>query len=58
MKLLTVSDVAAMLQVSRRQVYRLVEDAGLPVLRVGPKSLRVDPEALAGWLSDRKVDAR
>lgn len=50
--LLTVTDVAKRLAISRRGVYYLLE-RGLPCLRLGKKTLRFDPAAIDAWLADQ-----
>jgi len=46
---MTVADVAEILTVSQRQVYKLVEDGKLPSFRLGG-AIRFDPHLLANWL--------
>lgn len=53
--LLTVEDVAGLLNVSRRAVYRLVA-GGLPYVRLDRRSLRFRERYLESWI-DRRVDA-
>ena len=50
-RLLTVDDVADVLQVSTRQVRRLTASGALPVVRIG-KAVRVRPAALAALIGD------
>jgi excisionase family DNA binding protein len=47
--LMTVDETAAFLKVSRRQVYRLLDNGELPAVRVGTR-IRVDPDALLASL--------
>lgn len=47
--LLTVSEAASFLNVSRRQLYYLLEREGLPAVRVGTR-LRFAPAELEGYL--------
>ncbi|MDP9330362.1 MAG: hypothetical protein M3P11_06985 [Actinomycetota bacterium] len=47
-----------MLGISRAQAYRRVADGTLPVLRLGPRSLRVPVAALARLLEGGPNDAR
>src|SRR5919106_891989 len=50
-RLLTIPQAARYLGVSRSSVYRWVNEARLPVLRVGPAGrLRVERQALDAWL--------
>jgi excisionase family DNA binding protein len=46
---LRVNEVAALLSVSERLVYRLAAERLIPAFRIG-NSLRFDPAALAAWL--------
>jgi excisionase family DNA binding protein len=48
---MTVADVAEILTISQRQVYKLVEDGKLPSFRLGG-AIRFDPHLLANWLRD------
>ncbi len=50
--LLTVDEVAEQLCTSRRQVFRLIADQGLPVVYLGERQRRVPAEALAEWVRD------
>lgn len=45
-QLLTVGQVADVLQLSRRTVQRLIDVGDLPAVRLGPRSLRVPLERL------------
>ncbi len=47
--LLTISEVANVLRVSKMTIYRLVHDGRLPSMRIG-KSLRVPVSALDAYL--------
>jgi excisionase family DNA binding protein len=49
---MTVEEVAQLLNVSERHVYKLVQDGVLPHLRVG-NSVRFDPDKIADWLDGR-----
>ena len=51
--LLTIPDVAKMLGVSRPTVYELINNDGLPVIKLR-KARRVSPESLQAWLSERE----
>ncbi len=55
--LLTIPDVATMLQVCENTVYHLIYDEGLPSLTLGDKEnapRRVHPTSLAEWLKSRE----
>jgi excisionase family DNA binding protein len=54
-KFLTVDDVAEMLSLTRQRVYRMVRAGELPIVRVGTRAIRFDPEELARWVDDRRV---
>jgi len=51
--ILTVDEVAALLQVERRQVQRL----GVPALKLGHKTVRYSARAFALWLERRAMAA-
>lgn len=51
-RLLTIRELADWLNVSRPQVYRLMEQ-GLPYFRVGDR--RFDRETVLAWLEDRRA---
>jgi excisionase family DNA binding protein len=55
-QLLSVADVATMLQVSKPTVWRLVRLHGLPAVRPSG-DLRFREEDIAKWLESRKVGA-
>ena len=50
-KLLTVPEVASALNLSGRQVRRMIADGRLPVLRIG-RVVRVRPEVLTALIED------
>jgi excisionase family DNA binding protein len=52
--LMTIAELGAWLNISRGQVYRLMEQ-GLPYYRLGDR--RFEREAVLAWLEDRKVAA-
>jgi excisionase family DNA binding protein len=49
---LTVSDVAELLNISERQVYKLAAQNRIPSFKIGG-SVRFDPSAFAAWLRQR-----
>jgi excisionase family DNA binding protein len=51
--LVTVSQVATMLSLSRTMIYKLIDIEGLPVVRFG-RSVRVSPKSLQQWLERRQ----
>jgi excisionase family DNA binding protein len=48
---LTVAELAALLQVSERHIYHLVQIGAIPHFKVG-NTVRFDPEALGKWLAE------
>jgi excisionase family DNA binding protein len=46
---LSVADVASLLNISERQVYKLAVDGRIPCFKIG-NSIRFDPAAFAAWL--------
>jgi excisionase family DNA binding protein len=53
---LTVADVAELLNVSERQVYKLVAEHRIPCFKIGG-SIRFDPFGLALWLRMKMAPA-
>ena len=56
---MTLEEAAQALRVTRRTMFALIKEQGLPARRVG-KGWRIDPEALRQWIStrdDAPVDA-
>jgi excisionase family DNA binding protein len=51
--LLTIRQIAEMLQVSRPTVYALIEREGLPYLKIG-KSLRFSSLSVHAWLAEHE----
>jgi excisionase family DNA binding protein len=51
---LTVSEVAGILSVSERQVYKLAASNRIPSFRIGG-SVRFDPAAIADWLRQKML---
>jgi excisionase family DNA binding protein len=49
---LTVSDVAGLLNISERQVYKLAAENRIPSFKIGG-SVRFDPAAFAAWLRQK-----
>ena len=49
---LTVSDVAELLNISERQVYKLAAENRIPSFKIGG-SVRFDPAAFAAWLRQK-----
>lgn len=53
---LTVAQLAKILQCSKREIYKLIEDKRLPALKVGT-IIRFDPETVADWIRGRRIRA-
>lgn len=53
-KLLRIAEVAEVLQIDRTEVYRLIEEEGLPIVPFGKNGRRVIPSSLAQWLKARE----
>jgi excisionase family DNA binding protein len=55
-RLLTVSEVADLLRVSRMTVYRLIKTGDIPALRVG-RNYRLREEDVHNYLTERYTEA-
>lgn len=53
-KVLTPQDVAKILQVSKRTVYKVINEQKIPAIQVG-KRLRILREDLEKWLQENKI---
>ena len=51
MNLLTATEVAEMLRVSRARVYDLVRRKLIPFVQIGQRQVRFDEEALSDWIA-------
>ena len=51
--LMTVTEVAAYMKVSRALAYRLVADGTIPSVKVSERAVRVPRERLIRWIEDR-----
>ncbi|MCR5259216.1 MAG: helix-turn-helix domain-containing protein [Desulfovibrio sp.] len=49
---MTLEEAAQALRITRRTMFTLIKEQGLPARRVG-KGWRVDPDALKKWISTR-----
>ena len=54
---LSVEQLAALLQCSKKAVYKMVQRGTLPSFRVG-SMVRLDPDVTAQWLRSRSVGKR
>lgn len=52
-QLLTIAQVAELLCVHRTTVYDFIKNAGLPVMKLGTRSTRVDSIKLQQWMNER-----
>lgn len=52
-QLLTITQVADLLCVHRTTVYDFIKHAGLPVMKLGTRSTRVDAIKLQQWMNER-----
>ena len=55
MDLLTPTEAAALLRVSRRRIYDLVRSGELAAYRLGPKTLRIERAELDRFLAERSA---
>ena len=53
---LVVTDIAELLSISERQVYKLVAAHRIPCFKIGG-SIRFDPVAISGWLRQKMAPA-
>ncbi len=54
-KLISLSDAARFLDVSRSTLYKWVERSFIPHIRIG-KRIKFDPKALESWIASRTVE--
>ncbi len=52
-KILTVSEMANLLKISRSKAYHLVKDTTFPVIKIG-KCIRINKKELESWLHNAK----
>lgn len=50
--LLTVPEVAKFLRIGRNAAYKLVYQKNFPILRLGPKKIRIPKEKLIEWVKN------
>ena len=53
---LTVNELATLLSVSERQIYKLAAEHRIPCFKIGG-SIRFDPAAIANWLRQKMAPA-
>ena len=53
--LLTVTQAGALLGFGRSTVYELIKEGQIPVVRLGPRRVRVPRRELERWIADRTV---
>ena len=51
---LTVKELSELLRISKRTAYNMIENQGLPAIKIG-STLRVDPVHAAKWLRSRTL---
>lgn len=54
MVLLTLPQVMSILGVGRTRLYELIKRENLPVVRIGPGSVRVKLDSLQQWVKERE----
>ncbi|KEH95244.1 helix-turn-helix domain-containing protein [Clostridium novyi] len=52
--LLTVKEMASILKIGKNTAYNLIYTKGLPVLRLGPKNIRVPKCILIRWIKKNR----
>jgi excisionase family DNA binding protein len=52
--LITVSQLAGMLNVSNKYLYQQAKEGRLPSVRLG-SLVRLEPKAVAGWLKEKRI---
>ena len=56
-QLLTIAQVATLLCVHRTKVYDLINHQGLPVMKLGRRSTRINAMKLQQWIEQRELSA-
>lgn len=54
LELLTTGEVAELLRIPRKQVYRLIHEEGLPAVRLSRGRYRIARGDLDAWLDERR----
>lgn len=57
-KLMTANQAADYLSLHRYEIYRMVKDEGLPVLKLGPRRFRFDKKKVKKWMKARQETKR
>jgi excisionase family DNA binding protein len=52
--MMTVTEVAKRLKISRAHGYLLIREKGFPLIELGERTLRIDPTALELWLDKKE----
>jgi len=52
--LLTVKEMASVLKIGKNKAYSLIYNEKLPVLRLGPKNIRIPKYTLIRWIEKNK----
>ena len=56
--LLTVSEVATILQVGKAQVYRMIKNGKLPYIKIGERGYRIQRGPFFRWLAGGLINER
>ena len=56
-ELMTVAEVAGMLRISGPRAYALIEEAGIPYVRLSARRIRIPRSAFEDWLTARTFRA-
>ena len=54
--LLTVTEMAQILRIGKNAAYEIIYEKDFPVLRLGPKKIRVPKEELLKWIKSNLTD--
>jgi excisionase family DNA binding protein len=54
-EMLTVPEMAARLRISRVRAYSLIEEAGIPYVRLSERRIRIPRDLFESWLADQTV---
>lgn len=57
-KPMTAGQLAEFLNCHRYEVYRMIRDEGLPVLKLGPRKFRFEKKEVKKWIKARRVIRR
>ena len=57
-RLLTTADAARLLGIRVRTLYKWVEEKGIPILRLSPRTIRINRRALLEWIRKQAETTR